>query len=167
MNELLVGLAAQYVITSMAHGELTPVLVTTSFDTFVTRATTEQFFAMYAEIDPRVSSRLIVVLSALPPGLPKSRLQDIINRLRPICRGVGYHVEGIPELSQIDLSNSYNPIVVLPAAACLGSTSLDLKQLFAALQSRRAQVLVAGVGSDKDASALRSLGADMISMKRP
>jgi EAL domain-containing protein (putative c-di-GMP-specific phosphodiesterase class I) len=44
---------------------------------------------------------------------------------------------------------------------------LLFKTVFSALQSQRAKVLIRGVASEKDAAALRSLGADMILMKRP
>ncbi|MEA2790581.1 MAG: hypothetical protein QOG73_2987 [Acetobacteraceae bacterium] len=165
LNGLLIGLAAQQAITSMPQGDTTPILVEVSFETFTARPTTERFFAMCAMIDARVTRRLIVMLSSLPVGLPRTRLQDCINRLRPFCRGVGYYVEELAALAQIDLSNGYNPIVALPASACFASQPGKLKDLFHLLQSQRAQVLVLGVGSMKDASALRSVGADMISMK--
>jgi PAS domain S-box-containing protein len=165
LNGLLIGLAAQQAIASMAQSDNTPILIKISFDTFATRPTTERFFAMCAKIDARVTRRLTVMLSSLPVGLPRTRLQDYINRLRPFCRGVGYEVEEIAVLAQIDLSNSYNPIVALPAAACFAHKPGKLKESFYSLQSQRAQVLVFGVGSPKDAVALRSVGADMISMK--
>jgi hypothetical protein len=108
---------------------------------------------------------LFLLLTSLPSGLPRSRLQDCVNRLRPFCRGVGFHLDDVAELSQIDLSNSFNPIVMLPMTACSAFTPARLKQLFSSLQSRRAKVLIRGVVSEKDAVALRSLGADMISVK--
>ena len=124
-------------------------------------------FATCTKIDARVSSRLIVLLSSLPEGLPRSRLQDCINRLRPFCRGVGYLLDDVADLSRFDLSNSFNPIVALPAPACIANEAGTLKGLFTSLQTRRAKILVYGVVTDKDAAALRSLGADMITMKRP
>ena len=166
LDGLLLGLAAQHAVTSMAHGDILPLLVKISFDVFATRATTERLFGLCARIDPRVSARLVIVLSSLPNGLPRTRLQDCINRLRPFCSGVGYHLDELAELPRVDLSNSFNPIVVFPVAACSVSSAGELKGLFASLQSRRAKVLVCGAGSEKEAAALRSLGADMVSMKR-
>jgi hypothetical protein len=72
----------------------------------------------------------------------------------------------VVDLPEIDLSNSVNPIVVLPVAACSVSTPPKLRQLFTSLQSRRAKVLIRDVGSDKDVAALRSLGVDMVAMRR-
>ena len=66
-----------------------------------TGAATERFFATCAKIDPRVSSCLIVLLTSLPQGLPRSRLLDCINRLRPFCRSVGYLVDDVAEVSRI------------------------------------------------------------------
>jgi PAS domain S-box-containing protein len=166
-DAMLLGLAAQHAVTSMAHGDVTPVLVRLNFDIFATRMTTDRFFAMCAKIDRRVSSRLVLLLSSLPEGLPRTRLQDCVNRLRPFCRGVGYQVDDIAALPEIDLANSFNPIVVLPLTACSASTPGRLRELFTSLQTRRAKVLIRGVGSEKDAAALRTLGADMIAMRRP
>jgi PAS domain S-box-containing protein len=164
-GELLFGFAAQHAITSLAQGDKTPILVKIDFETFSTRVRTERFFAMCAKIDLRVTRRLIVLLASLPVGLPRTRLQDCINRLRPFCRGVGYQVEELAALEQIDLSNSYDPIVALPSAACFTHKPGKLKEFFHSLQSHRARVLVIGVGSVKDAVALRSVGADMISTR--
>jgi PAS domain S-box-containing protein len=167
LDGLLVGLAAQHAVSGLALGKAMPLLVEISFDIFATRAATERFFAIYSKIDARLSTRLIVLLSSLPEGLPRSRLQDCINRLRPFCRGVGYLVDDVAELSRFDLSNSFNPVVALPAPACIADAAGNLKGLFTSLQSRRAKILVYKVVTDEDAAALRSLGADMITMKRP
>ena len=114
-----------------------------------------------------MTSRLVLVLSSLPSGLPRSRLQDYVNRMRPFCRGVGYHIDELAELTEIDLSNSYNPIMVLQAAACAASAPSDLRELFSSLQSRRAKVMVQEIGSEKEAIGYLALGADMVSMRRP
>jgi PAS domain S-box-containing protein len=167
LDGLLLGLAAQQAVMSMARGDSTPFLVKISFDIFATRVTTERFFATCGKIDRRLTGRLVLLLSSLPNGVPRSRLQDCVNRLRPFCGGVGYQVDEVAGLPEIDLSNSFNPIVVLPVTACGSSTPVKLKALFSSLQTRRARVLIRGVGSEKDAAALRGLGVDMISMRRP
>jgi hypothetical protein len=55
---------------------------------------------------------------------------------------------------------------VLPVTACLSAPS-KLRAMFGALQTRHAKVLVSGIASDDEATALFSLGADMVAMKRP
>jgi hypothetical protein len=163
---LLLGLAAKHAIDSMAQGDTTPLLITVSFDTFTVRAAAERFFATCAKIDPRLTTRFIVMLSPLPVGLPNTRLLDWINRLRPFCQAVGYQVEDVVALAEIDLSNSYNPIVNLSAAACGATTPGKLRELFKSLRRRGAKVMISGVRSSKDATALRALGAEMITHAR-
>lgn len=165
-NGLLIGFAAQHAVTKLAQGDAKPLLVKISFDIFATRAATERFFAMCAKIDPRVTGRLVLLLTSLPDGLPRSRLQDCISRLRPFCRGVGFLVNEVADLMRIDLSNGFNPIVALPAAACAASASGHLRTSLHSVQSRRAKTLISGVLSASDAVAFRALGADMNSMKR-
>jgi PAS domain S-box-containing protein len=164
-DELLLGLAAKNVIAGMAQGDTTPMLITVSFETFTARAAAERFFSTCAKIDQRVTSRLIMVLSSLPAGLPTTRLLEWLNRLRPYCQAVGYLAEDVAALGAVDLSNSYNPIVSLPAAACSACSPNRLRELFNSLQLRGARVMISGVGSPKDATVLRALGVDMITMK--
>jgi PAS domain S-box-containing protein len=114
VDGFLLGLAAQHAVASLAQGDTSPVLVKISFDVFASRASTERLFGLCAKIDPRVAARLVIILSSLPNGLPRTRLQDCINRLRPFCHGVGYHLDELADLAQIDLSNSFNPIVIFP-----------------------------------------------------
>jgi hypothetical protein len=167
LDGLLIGLAAQHAVDSLRQGDTQPLLLNVSFDIFTARANTERFFALCAKMDSRVTGRLVLLLTSLPEGLPRTRLLDCVNRLRPFCRAVGYAVDDVADIERIDLSNSFNPIVVVPVAACRSSTSAALKAVFSALQSQRAKVLIRDVASEKDAAALRSLGADMILMKRP
>jgi hypothetical protein len=167
LDGLLISLAAQQAITTMGRGDTTPLLVKISFDIFSTRAATERFFALCAKIDPRVTTRLVVLLSSMPDGVPRSRLQDCVNRLRPFCRGVGYQVDEVAGLPQIDLSNSFNPIVVLPASIRGANAPGKLRELFSSLQSRRAKILIRGVESERDAAIFWSLGTDMLSMRQP
>jgi PAS domain S-box-containing protein len=166
LDGVMMGLAAQQAVAGMVRGEAMPLLVRISFDVFATRATTERFFAVCEKIDRRMTSSLVLLLSSLPEGVPQTRLQDCVNRLRPFCRGVGYQVDDPAELPELDLANSFNPIVVLPVTACL-SAPVKMQSIFGALQTRRAKVLVSGVGSDDEAASLLSAGADMVAMKLP
>jgi len=114
-----------------------------------------------------MTGRLVLLLSSVPNGVPRTRLQDCVNRLRPFCRGVGYQVDAPAELPELDPTNSFNPIVALPVAACSLAAPAKTRLLFTGLQSRRAKILVCGVESDSDAAAVLALGADMIAMMRP
>jgi hypothetical protein len=162
---LLLGLAAQHAIMTIGRGETTSLIVTLSFDICATRTATNRVFSLCAQIDPRITDRPILVLSGLQADLPRARLQDCINRLRPCCRAVGYEVEDLAGVARIDLSNRFNPIPVLSAVACAASTPDAVRAMFVSVQGQRAKVMIRGVASDKEATTLRSLGVDMIILR--
>jgi hypothetical protein len=166
LDGLLLGLAAQHAVMSMVRGDTTPLVITLNFEIFATRGATERFFAVCSRMDQRVTGRMILVLSKMPAGLPRTRLQDCVTRLRPYCRAVGYEVTELAALAEIDLSNCYNPTMVLPASVCTATSPDTLRALFLSLQSRRAKVMIQGAASERDAARFRSVGADMVSMKR-
>jgi PAS domain S-box-containing protein len=166
LDGMLLGLAAQHAVSSMARGDTEPLLVTIGFDLFATKATAERFLTLCARIDGRLTTRLVLLLAGLSNGVPRSRVQECVNRLRPFCRGVGHHIEDLADLPSLDLANGYNPIVVLPAAVCAAVPPAELRDLFSSLQSRRAKVLVREIGSEKEALAFVALGADMVVMRR-
>lgn len=164
LDAMLLALAAQQVISAMGRGVATPLLVNVRFDVFLTPAATQRFLATCRKIDPRVASHLVLMLSGLPHGLPKSRILDCISRLRPFCCGVGYYLDDLGQAEGLDLSNSYNPIVGLPFAALAARKADKLKAAIASLHARRAKVLIDDVESAPNAAVLRSLGADMIAL---
>jgi len=165
LDGLLLGLAAQQAISAMEHGNGTPLLVTVRFDVFATRAATERYLAMCLRIAPQVCGRLTMVLASLPKGLPKTRLLECINRLRPFCRSVSYQVEEVAAMASIELSHSVDPIVALPASALVGVPLDKLKALIGSLHTKRAKLLIRRIRSEKDAATYCQLGADMISME--
>ena len=84
LDGLMMGLAAQQAVSGMVRGDTMPLLVKISFDIFATRAATERFFAICEKIDRRMTGRLVLLLSSVPNGVPRTRIQDCVNRLRPI-----------------------------------------------------------------------------------
>ena len=165
LDGLLLSFAAQHAVTAMAKGDARPILVNVRFDVFTTRLATERYLATCLKIDERVSGRLIPLLSSLPEGLPKTRQLECVNRLRPFCRGVGYQVDDMAELTLIDLSFSGTPIVSLPSTALASDDPYKLKAIMNSLHARRAKVPVRGVSSTEDAAWFRLLGADLIMMR--
>jgi PAS domain S-box-containing protein len=162
---LLLALATRHVIATMSHGDAPPpLLVNVRFNVFATRPATERYFATCQKVDARIAKRIVLLLSLLPQGLPRTRLLECINRLRPFCRDVGYEVEDLASLALIDLSFSAAAIVSISAAALGSAGPVKVRALFSSLHARRGKVLVSGVRSNEDATALRALGADMISM---
>ncbi len=165
LDGLLLGLAARQAITAMGRGDATPLLVNVGFDVFATRAATERYIALCLRIAPKVCGRLIMLLSSLPQGLPRARLLECVNRLRPFCRSVGYQAEDLGAMEPIDLTHATDPIVALPATAFARLSSDKLKVMIASLHARRAKLLIRRIRSEKDAAAFLSQGADMISIE--
>ena len=56
---------------------------------------------------------------------------------------------------------------MLPVTASFLAAPQKARSLFAALQSRRAKVLISNVASEDEVVKLVSLGVDMVAMKRP
>jgi hypothetical protein len=164
LDGLLLGLAAQNAMNAMAKGNATFFMANVRFDAFATRGSTERFVATCRMIDERVAGRLILLLSGMPPGLPKSRQLECINRLRPYCHGVGYQVEAIADLTSIDLSFSAEPIVSMPARLLTADGPEKLMALFSALHARRARILIREVPSKQIAASFLTIGADLIAM---
>jgi hypothetical protein len=167
MDGLLLGLAAQQAITALARGDANPVLVAVRFDVFRSRAATERYIAVCQKLDRRVASRLVFLLTGLPEGVPKTRLLEWINRLRPFCRSVGFQLDDLGRLAQIDLSHSDQVIIAIPSVALAGLSQDRLLVLTNSLHARRAALLVRRVLSEDEAAALLSAGVDMILMERP
>ncbi|MDR3536101.1 MAG: PAS domain S-box protein [Acetobacteraceae bacterium] len=166
LNGLLLGLAAREAIAALSQGDSAPVLVGVDFDIFTSRAFTERFIALCHQLDQRLRGRLVLLLSHLPEGLPKTRLFECVNRLRPFCHSVGFQVDAVSALEPIDFSISGTPIVALPATALAGFSDDKLKRLISTLHARRARLLVQRIASDSAAALLLSYGVDMISLER-
>ena len=164
LDGLLLGLAAQQVLNALAQGDTTRLLVNVRFDVFGTRAAVERYFALCMKIDQRVSKRLTLLLTSLPEGLPRSRQSECVSRLRPYCAAVGFQVDALVNLATIDLSQSVNPLVAMPAAALSGIPPGQVTEAIRALHARRARLLVRRIATEEGAAEFLSLGADMISM---
>jgi PAS domain S-box-containing protein len=165
LDGLLLGLAAQQAVKAMARGDTGRLLVNIRFDVFGTRVATERYVALCMRIDKRVCKHLTLLLTALPEGLPRSRQLECVNRLRPFCAAVGFQVDEVAGLATIDVSQSVNPLVALPAAALAGIAPGRIKEVIGGLHARRAKVLVRRIASATDAATFLSLGADLISME--
>jgi len=165
LDGLLLGLAAQQALDALENADATKLLVNVRFDVFGTRASTDRYVSLCAKLDPRVCKRLTLLLTSPPEGLPRSRQLEFVNRLRPYCAAVGFQVDEVAQLAVIDLSQTANPLVALPATALLGIAPDRLRELVAGLHTKRARVLVRRIGTEDDAAAVLAQGVDMISME--
>jgi PAS domain S-box-containing protein len=165
LDGLLLGLAARQVLNALGQGDTGKLLVNIRFDVFGSRAAIERYAALCMKIDQRVTKRLTLLLTSLPEGLPRSRQSECVSRLRPYCAAVGFQVDELRNLATIDLSQTVNPLVALPATALAGIPPGQVTEAIRSLHARRARLLVRRIATEEAAAEFLTLGADMISME--
>ena len=111
-DRLVLGVAANQAISDIAEGGGLLVLVNVDFEVFLDRRRTERYVAACQALDNRLRERLILVLSGLPKGVPKSRVLDCVMRLRPFCHGIGFQSDSM-EAPLVEFSLLAAAIVVL------------------------------------------------------
>jgi PAS domain S-box-containing protein len=162
LDALRLTLAAECCARTALQGAVGPVFVTLGFEAFNTRAKTDRYVAVLSNLDQSLQRRLNLMFAQLPPGLPTSRLLDCIQRVRPYCRGIGF------EIDELRIPSSLPNGIVLVASADDWS-DLPYNQLTRVLATTHAgnnRMLVRHVASRDAAMALRTLGVDLISMRR-
>ncbi len=165
-DRLVLGLAAEQAITEIAAGGSSLVLVNVDFEVFLDRHRTERYVAACRTLDNRLRERLVLVLSGMPKGFPKSRVLECVMLLRPFCHGVGFQLDSI-DAPLIDSSLLGAAIVVLPVERKDLQTGKDLAKLAKVLETLhayQAQVLIRHVPSWEDAKNLARVGVDLLSM---
>ena len=136
------------------------ILLNVDFEVFLERRRTERYVAACQALDGRLRERLVLVLSGMPKGFPKSRVLDCVMRLRPFCQGVGFQLDAM-EAPAVEASLLGSTIVALHA----GHLDLErLGRLVEVLHAKQARVLVRHVASWADAKQLVRLGVDLISV---
>ena len=166
-DRLVLGAAADAIVTEIAKGELQLVLVNVDFEVFLHRQRTERYVAACQALDPRLRERLILVLSGMPRGFPGSRVLECVTRLRPFCHGVGFQSDGM-EAPPVDYSLLGGAIIVLPVdgwAVHDGAQLGKLAKLVDSLHAHQARVLVRHVGSWDDVKSLARANVDLVSMR--
>jgi PAS domain S-box-containing protein len=164
LNGLLLTLAAGAATAAMARGESRPLLVPVRFEVFSSRAATERYIGLCRKIDQRLSKTLIFLISELPEGLPKSRLFECVNLLRPYCRGVGFQVDDPALLAPVDPTTSGRGIVAFPESAVAALPPAKLKAIAEFVHAKRMKLLIRHLGSTSAAARMLTHGADLVSM---
>jgi hypothetical protein len=129
---------------------------------FLDRRRTERYVAACQALDGRLKERLILVLSGLPKGVPKSRVLDCVMRLRPFCRGMGFQSDNM-EAPLVELSLLAAAIVVLQDTRAPVDTA-RLAKAVDGLHAYQGRVLVRHVTSWMAAKPLAQLGVDLVSV---
>ncbi len=104
-DRLVLGVAATQAISEIAAGGSMLILVNVSFEVFLDRRRTERYVVACQALDSRLRERLVLVLSEMPKGFPKSRVLECVGRLRPFCNGVGFQSDGM-EAPAVELSTA-------------------------------------------------------------
>jgi PAS domain-containing protein len=161
-DRLVLGVAANQAISEIAAGSGRLVLVNVDFEVFLDRRRTERYVAECKALDDRLRQRLVLVLSGLPNGVPKSRVLDCVMRLRPFCHGIGFQSDSM-EVPLVEFSLLAAAIVVLQDTGASVDTA-RLAKAVDGLHAYQARVLVRHVKSWVAVKPLAQLGVDLVSV---
>jgi EAL domain-containing protein (putative c-di-GMP-specific phosphodiesterase class I) len=162
-DRLVLGVAAERAITEIAEGGSLLVLVNVDFEVFLVRRRTERYVAACLALDNRLRERLVLILSGMPRGFPKSRVLECVARLRPFCHAVGFQSDGM-EPPAVELSLLGSAIVVLQEDRRTPSDTAKLAKLVNSLHAYQARVLVRHIRSWSAVKPLAGLGVDLVSV---
>ena len=165
-DRLVLGVAAEQAITELAAGGPLLILVDVNFEVFLDRRRTERYVATCQGLDNRLRERLVLVLTGMPRGFPKSRILECVMRLRPFCHGVGFQSDGM-DAPSVEFSLLGAAIIVLQADRGLPQAQKDwqkLGKLVESLHAYQARVLVRHVASWDETRPLAQAGIDLVSM---
>jgi PAS domain S-box-containing protein len=166
-DRLVLGAAAEQVIEQMGGGSSLPVLVAVDFELFLDRRCMERYVAALQVLDRRLQQHLILVLSNLPHGVPRNRVQECVMRLRPFCQMVAFQADGL-HLPPVEPSLLSASIVTLREKDLNRWANDDLTKLGKLIEvshTQLARVLVRHVGSLDNAKRLLRMGVDLIAME--
>jgi hypothetical protein len=118
-------------------------------------------------LDRRLQQHLILVLSNLPHGVPRNRVQECVMRLRPFCQMVAFQADGL-HLPPVEPSLLSASVVTLQEEDLNRWAHADLAKLGKLIEvshTQLARVLVRHVSSLDNAKRLLRLGVDLISLE--
>jgi PAS domain S-box-containing protein len=165
-DRLVLGAAAEQIVGQLAAGSTLPIMAIVDFEVFLDRTSTERYVAACQQLDQRLRPGLILVLAHLPLGVPQSRVQECVTRLRPFCSSVAFQAEAL-ELPAIEFSSLGASVVVLQEADLNGWATKEvakLGKLIGIVRANRARVLVRQVSNWETAKRLLNLGVDLVAL---
>jgi hypothetical protein len=142
------------------------VLVNVDFEVFLDRRRAERYVAACRALDSRLRQRLVLILSSMPKGFPKSRVLECVMRLRPFCQRVGFQSDSM-EPPPVEFSLLGGATVVLQEdrrGGTFASEPEKLAKTIDSLHAHQAHVLVRHVASWPDVKLLARVGVDLIAM---
>jgi hypothetical protein len=165
-DRLVLGAAAEQIVGQLAVGTTLPIMAIVDFEVFLDRTSTERYVAACQQLDQRLRPWLILVLAHLPLGVPQSRVQECVTRLRPFCNSVAFQAEAL-ELPAIEFSSLGASVVVLQEGDLNSWAAEDvakLGKLVGIVRANRARVLVREVSGWENAKRLLKLGVDLVAL---
>ena len=163
-DRLVLGIAANAVLRELASGRSPSILLNVDYEVFLERRHTERYVADLCALDQRLRDRLILVLSGIPKGVPRSRVLDFVMRLRPYCQNVAFQCSDI-EMPPIEGAVLHDAIVAFGDLHVLRDPDEGERfaTLVGVLHAHRANVLVRRVAREAVGS-LAQLGVDLVSV---
>jgi NO-binding membrane sensor protein with MHYT domain len=156
--------ASEHVQRSGTIGRTELLFVEVAFGTFLERAKATSQLELYRSNSLPVRDNLVIMLSGLPPGIPVARIHDIVGRLSPLVRSVGFCLEKF-EAPDFDVGLFKDPYLAFVSPGLgEGVPDIRISQLAAQLHARSARCLVRRVPSMDRVHSLRSLGVDAVSI---
>jgi len=165
-DRLVLGAAAEQIVGQLAAGTALPIMALVDFEVFLDRSSIERYVAACQQLDQRLRPWLILVLAHLPLGVPQSRVQECVTRLRPFCNSVAFQAEAL-EMPAIEFSSLGASVVVLQEGDLNGWAAEDvakLAKLVGIVRANRARILVRQVSSWENAKRLLKLGVDLVAL---
>ena len=169
LDRLMLGVAADQAITKMGQGSDVPVYVGVEFTVFLDRRGMQRYLDLCGKLDPRLREQLILVITNLPHGVPRSRVLECTTRLRPFCRSVAFEADHF-EPPPVEPGTLHASVVVVNdlLSTHWGSDDLSgLERLLSLVHAQAGRVLVRGTSSLDRGRRLKAAGVDLICFAAP
>lgn len=156
---VLLGAAAEQVLSALAAGDRTPAALPVGYETVSSPARRRSFMAACRGLPAPVRESLTPVLDGIPPGTNPVRLMEIGHELAPLFNSVGLMAEG-PALPDLPPGLGPFTLIVFDGAALRAVPEARLGRLFGEARMRRLRVAVRQAGPQ--AQRFARLGAQFL-----
>lgn len=149
------------------RGESSEVMfVEVDFDCFFNRKKTETLLSLCHGLSPAVRERLVPLLAGLTEGVAQSRILHSVQRLRPLCRAVGFVLDA-PDLPATQAIATVSTFVLLNAHLWERNKAVAqarITKLAAGLHARKSTLIVRGVEAPGGREVLRDCGVNLFAV---
>ena len=148
------------------HGSSGLIFVDIRVETLLSRSSLEMLSKLLKSAGPAVQGQLVILLSRWPSGMPPSRVHDLINAVKPLCKNLGLHLDELA-LPKLDLGLFDAPYVAIDASQVGVNCDKNgkLERFVLQLHAKRARVLFREAHSMAIVRQLQPIGIDLVSME--